>query len=151
MAGERSGAGGTLCVLLRLRWLVLFVVAGTFAATSAAALSSTPAGGPLTGKWSGMLTGTGVPSEHMVITIGPKENGGSWSLGPKCHGQLTLQSISSGYHHYTRHLAPGVTCNKAGDIDCLKPAAPGQIYDSVTSHLSSNKWDITGTLSRVSG
>jgi hypothetical protein len=143
----RADTAGTLEVVLRLRWLVLIALAGLLAASSAYALSGT-SGGPLTGKWSGMLTYSGQPSEHMVITVGPNENGGSWSLGAKCHGQLTLQSISNGYHHYTRHLAAGSTCNDAGDIDCLKPAIGANIYDSVTPY-GSGQWSYTGTLHRV--
>jgi hypothetical protein len=128
---------------------VVLVVAGTFAATSAGAHNSTHHGGPLTGTWSGFLSGapgSGLGRQHIRIVVNARQTGGSWRLGATCHGPLTLDSISNGYHHYLRKLFPGSTC-AGGDIDCLKRAGAG-IYDAVTSHRG-GEYDLTGTLRRA--
>lgn len=123
-----------------------FAVALIFAATAVTALARTSHHGPLTGIWSGYIAGGGVKRQHIVIVINARETGGSWKLSPACHGPLTLDSISGGYHHYLRKLARGVKC-AGGDIDCLKRAG-ANVYDSVTSHLG-GAWDTSGTLHRV--
>jgi hypothetical protein len=119
--------------------------------TSGDALSSVTHGGPLTGTWSGVIAGqpgSGLGREHIRITVNAQETAGSWSLNATCHGPLTLDSISSGYHHFLRKLASGSTCSHGGDIDCLKRAG-ANVYDSVTSH-EGGQYDMTGTLRRVS-
>jgi hypothetical protein len=134
---------------MKLRALLVLVVAGTFAVTSAGALSSTNQGGPLTGTWSGFLTGapgSGLQRQHIRIVVNARQTGGSWRLSASCNGPLTLDSISNGYHHYLRKVARGSTC-AGGDIDCLKRAGAG-IYDAVTSHRG-GEYDLTGTLRRV--
>ncbi len=130
------------------RQLVLLVVAAICAVTAGAALGRTH-GGPLTGKWSGYIAGqpsTGVKRQHIVIVVNASETGGAWKISAKCHGPLTLDSISNGYHHYLRKLARGSTC-AGGDIDCLKRVG-GNVYDAVTSHLG-GAYDSSGTLRRV--
>jgi hypothetical protein len=82
-----------------------------------------------------------------VIVVNASETSGSWTLTASCHGPLTLQSISGGYHHYLRKLVPGASC-AAGDVDCLKPQG-ATLYDAVTSHLG-GAYDVSVTLRRVS-
>ncbi|HTP21978.1 MAG TPA: hypothetical protein VMJ65_20395 [Solirubrobacteraceae bacterium] len=110
------------------------------------AFGSTSRGGPLTGTWSGLIAGSGVPHQHILISVNAKQNGGSWKLSNTCRGPLTLDSISGGYHHYLRKLARGSTC-AGGDIDCLKRVG-SNVYDSVTSHKG-GEYDEGGTLRRV--
>ena len=83
---------------------------------------------------------------RIVIVVNGRETGGSWRLSATCHGSLTLDGISNGYHHYLRKLAPGATC-AGGDIDCLKQAG-ANLYDAVTSHLG-GAHDLSGTLRRA--
>jgi hypothetical protein len=122
----------------------------TVAVCAVAAIPATaraPRPGPLTGTWSGYIAGqSGGQRQHMVIVINARETGGTWKLSNSCQGRLTLDSISSGYHHYLRRVARGATC-AGGDIDCLKRAG-ANLYDSVTSHLG-GAWDSSGTLRRV--
>jgi hypothetical protein len=104
---------------------------------------------PLTGTWSCVISGqpsSGNRGGRIVIVVNARETGGSWRLSATCHGPLTLNGISNGYHHYLRKLAPGATC-AGGDIDCLKPAG-ANLYDAVTSHLG-NAHDLSGTLRRA--
>jgi len=132
------------------------LVSATVAATGYAAPSDTAASAvagnhsrPLTGTWTGELTGqpsSGVRGDRIVIAVNAAETGGSWKLSATCRGPLTLDSISNGYHHYLRRLAPGATC-RAGDVDCIKPMG-ANLYDSVTSHLG-GAYDLSGTLRRV--
>jgi len=105
--------------------------------------------GPLTGSWSGYITGTlgsGVKRRHIRIFINARETGGSWKISSTCDGPLTLDSISNGYHHYLRRLSRGASC-AGGDIDCLKRDG-ANVYDAVTSHRG-GKYDSSGTLRRV--
>ena len=81
-----------------------------------------------------------------MIVVNARETGGSWKLSAACRGPLTLSSISNGYHHYLRKLAPGATC-VGGDVDCLKQAG-ANLYDAVTSRLGSAH-DLSGTLRRA--
>jgi hypothetical protein len=130
--------------------LVLLLVLGAFAATSPGALSRPTRVGPLTGTWSGFLSGapgSGLKRQHIRIVVNAGETGGSWRLSESCHGPLTLDSISNGYHHFLRKLAAGAKC-AGGDIDCLKRAG-ANLYDAVTSHQG-GEYDLTGTLRRVS-
>jgi hypothetical protein len=138
---------------VRLRGLILLAVVGILAATAGGALSRSGHGGPLTGTWSGYIAGQsggGVVRQHIRITVNARETGGSWRLSAACHGPLKLDSISNGYHHFRRELAPGSTCGGgggAGDIDCLKRAG-ADVYDAVTSHRG-GQYGEGGTLHRV--
>lgn len=130
------------------RCLLLLVLAAIVAVAPATALASNHSE-PLTGTWTGVLSGhpsSGNRGGRIVIVVNARETGGSWRLSATCHGPLTLDSISNGYHHYLRKLAPGATC-AGGDIDCLKPAG-ANLYDAVTSRLGSAH-DLSGTLRRV--
>ena len=132
----------------RLRRLLSLAVAASFA-VAGPALGSTARGGPLSGTWSGFIAGqpgSGLKRQHILIVVNAKQNGGSWRLSDACHGPLTLDSISNGYHHYRRKLARGSTC-RGGDIDCLKRVG-ANVYDAVTSHRG-GEYDVTGTLHRV--
>jgi hypothetical protein len=136
-------------MLARSRWLLPLLVFACCAASATAALGRTAHNGPLTGTWSGYIVGSpgsGVRRHHIVIAINAKETGGSWKISAACHGPLTLDSISNGYHHFLRKLAHGSTC-AGGDIDCLKRAG-ANVYDSVTSHRG-GEYDASGTLRRV--
>jgi hypothetical protein len=132
-------------VLTRHLSAMVAILALAGAATAAA---RTPARGghhgPLSGHWVGYI-GSGSAREPMDITINARETGGSWRISAGCHGALTLESISGGYHHYLRHTASGTTC-AGGDVDCLKRAG-ADLYDAVTSHLG-GAWDTSGTLRR---
>jgi len=130
-----------------LRRLALLATAAGCAAIAAVALAHPSSGGPLTGTWSGYIAGSGAKRQHIVIVVNAKQSGGTWRLSATCHGPLTLDSISSGYHHYLRRRAKGVTC-ATGDIDCLKRVGPS-VYDAVTSHRG-GEYDVSGTLRRVS-
>jgi hypothetical protein len=123
--------------------------AGAFARATPPARARAASGGPLTGTWTGYIsrrTSSGTQRQRITITINARETAGSWRLSPSCHGPLTLDSISDGFHHYRRHVAAGESC-AGGDVDCLKPFGP-EIYDAVTSHLG-GAWDTSGTLRRV--
>jgi hypothetical protein len=114
------------------------------------AFAKTSHSGPLTGTWSGYIAGapgSGVRRQHIRIVVNTRETGGSWEISATCHGRLTLDSISNGYHHYLRKLARGVTC-AGGDVDCLKREG-ANVYDAVTSHKG-GEYDRSGTLRRVS-
>lgn len=128
---------------MNARRLAPLVVAAICAAAASSALAGTSAE-PLTGTWAGTIAGH--PGYHIVIVVNAKETGGSWRVSGTCHGPLTLQSISNGYHHYLRRLARGATC-AGGDVDCLKRAG-ASLYDAITSRLG-GAWDTSGTLRRV--
>lgn len=133
----------------RSRRLLPLLAIAACAITPASALARSTHGGPLSGTWSGDIAGSpgsGVQRVHIVIVVNARETGGSWSISATCHGPLTLDSISGGYHHYRRRLARGATC-AGGDVDCLKRAGPN-VYDAVTSHLG-GAYDASGTLRRV--
>lgn len=134
-------------MIVWLRRFVPLLTVSICAALAAAAFAHPGHGGPLTGTWSGYIAGNGVKRQHIVIVVNAKESGGSWRLNATCHGALTLDSISNGYHHYLRKRGKGVTC-ATGDIDCLKRAG-ANVYDAVTSHLG-GAYDVSGTLRRVS-
>src|SRR5438105_11317396 len=127
---------------IRLCGLLALVMAAICTVTAAVALAGN-AGGTLTGAWSGVLSAGGTHGDHIVIVVNARETGGSWRIDATCHGQLTLQSISNGYHHYVRKLAPGATC-AGGDVDCLKRVGAG-VYDTVTPHRGSTH-AVSGTL-----
>jgi hypothetical protein len=126
----------------RLLPLVVAAICAVAAGTALAGIHREP----LTGTWSGVISGqpsSGNRSGRILIVVNAGETGGTWKLSASCHGPLTLSSISNGYHHYLRKLAPGATC-AGGDVDCLKRAG-ANLYDAVTSHLGSAH-DVSGTL-----
>jgi hypothetical protein len=128
------------------RWLIPLATVAICAVSAIAALGHTNHGGPLTGNWSGYIAGqpgSDAKRQHIVIVVNAKQSGGSWKLTDSCHGPLTLDSISNGYHHYRRKLAKGASC-AGGDIDCLKRVG-ANVYDSVTAHRG-GEYDQTGTL-----
>jgi hypothetical protein len=126
-----------------LRCVLVLVVVAICAAAAATALAGNQRE-PLTGTWSGAISGGS--SGRIVIVVNTRETGGSWRLGATCHGTLTLSSISNGYHHFRRKVAAGATC-AGGDVDCLKRVGTN-VYDAVTSHLGSAH-DASGTLRRA--
>jgi hypothetical protein len=67
-----------------------------------------------------------------VIVVNSNERGGRWRISATCHGNLTLDSVSGGYHHYRRRVGSGASCI-SGDIDCLMRRG-ANVYDSVTPH-----------------
>lgn len=131
--------------------LVLLVVAVLVGATTAAGSAGTArANGSvvLTGKWTGVLTGSvngSVRRERITIVVNARETAGSWKVSSSCRGSLTLHNIFDGYHHYRRHVASGASC-RGGDIDCLKRDG-ANVTDSVTPR--SGGWARNGTLHRV--
>ncbi len=130
------------------RRLLVGLVVGC-AATASAAVARTPHAGPLSGTWSGSLSGQtahGVKREHIAIVVNAKQTGGTWRLSNSCHGPLTLDSISNGYHHYLRRRGRGSTCTP-GDIDCLMRVG-ANVYDTVTARAGS-AYAPSGTLRRA--
>jgi hypothetical protein len=87
-----------------------------------------------------------VTRHHIRVVVNARQTGGNWRISSTCHGPLTLDSISNGYHHYLRKLARGATC-AGGDIDCLKRVGR-DVYDAVTSHKG-GEYDSSGMLRRV--
>jgi hypothetical protein len=128
------------------------LLAATATAASAATLDGVSAtaashGGPLTGTWAGVLSGSAhgtAARERIVIVVNAHENAGTWKISATCRGSLTLDSVSAGYHHFRRHTAPGASC-LGGDIDCLMRSG-GNLYDSVTPHRGGEA--LSGTLLR---
>lgn len=132
-----------------IRRLVLLAIAACVVLPVTVASGKTSHGGQLTGTWRGYISGSpgsGVKREHMRIVVNASETGGSWKISATCHGPLTLDSISDGYHHYRRKVAHGSTC-PGGDVDCLKRMG-ANVYDAVTSHRG-GEYDSSGTLRRV--
>jgi len=80
-----------------------------------------------------------------VIVVNAAESAGTWKLSATCHGRLTLDSVSGGYHHYRRRVSAGATC-AGGDIDCLMRLG-ANVYDSVTPRPGGAT--VSGTLRRV--
>lgn len=130
----------------RMRLLALLLTTVICAAPASAASAAVRHGGPLTGTWSGAIGGSDRKPVHIVIVINAAQTGGSWRLSAACHGRLTLESISGGYHHYLRHFAGHANC-AGGDIDCLKRVG-ASVYDAVTSRHS-GKYGTGGTLRRT--
>jgi len=126
------------------RLLVIVALLAGLTATAGSAATPRATHGPLTGTWRGVLTG-GAQKERITITVNGPETAGTWKVSASCHGTLTLDSISNGYHHYLRHVASGSTC-AGGDIDCLMRAG-ANLYDTITPRP--NGWSRSGTLHRV--
>jgi len=102
--------------------LVGLIAAGGSAATPGmAGTAQVSRSGVLTGTWRGTLSGSAhgsIRRERILIAVNARESGGRWKVSSTCHGSLTLDSVSGGYHHYRRHVASGASC-LGGDIDCL--------------------------------
>ena len=115
---------GPACVAV----VALAVLVGVTAAGGSAASEA----GALSGTWTGVLHGSvpGSPRERIVLAVNARETAGTWSVSATCHGTLTLDSISGGYHHYRRRVASGTSC-LGGDVDCLMRVG-ARLYDSVT-------------------
>lgn len=128
------------------RRCLALVVAALLVLPPAAALGRGVRPGPLTGTWSGYIAGGYGRRQRIVIVVNARETRGTWRLGARCYGTLTLDSISSGYHHFLRHRGRGAHC-AGGDIDCLKRAGRN-LYDAVTARRG-GAWDSSGTLRRV--
>lgn len=128
------------------RRLAALVVAGACAGVASTALAGT-AGAPLAGTWTGAISGH--PGYRITIVVDARETGGSWRISATCHGPLTLDGISSGYHHYRRRLAPGASCVRGivGAVDCLKPA--GANLDDAVTAAPNGGWGASATLRRV--
>jgi hypothetical protein len=134
-------------MLAWVRRLSLIAVAALFFVAAVTAFGKAHHGGPLTGTWTGYISGTGFARRHIVITVNRKETAGSWRISSSCYGPERLDSISNGYHHYLRKLGRGAHCGLAGDIDCLKRAG-ARAYDAVTTHAG-GAYNVQGTLRRV--
>lgn len=135
-----------------MRWVRrLLVIVAVLVASTATAGSAATTGAPhasLAGTWKGVLTGTlngKTQHERITLTINGRESAGTWKTGGSCHGKLTLDSISNGYHHYRRHLARGSTCSGGGDIDCLERKG-ANVGDTITPRPGG--WQRSGTLRR---
>ncbi len=143
----------TLARTIRVSLVIAMLAAATAAAGSAATpgtARATRANGSvvLTGKWTGVLTGSvngSVRRERITIVVNARQTAGSWKVSSSCRGSLTLHNISDGYHHYRRHLASGASC-RGGDIDCLQRDG-ANVIDSVTPRAGG--WARNGTLHRV--
>jgi hypothetical protein len=132
-----------------IRRLVPLAIAASVAASPTVAFGKRSNSGRLTGTWSGYIAGkpgSGVKRLHIRIVVNAGETGGSWRISATCHGPLTLDSISDGYHHYRRKVARGATC-AGGDVDCLRRVG-AHVYDAVTSHRG-GEYGSSGTLRRV--
>jgi hypothetical protein len=111
----------------RLFFVIAAVLVGATAAAGSAATPSRAStarlsqSGVLTGTWRGTLSGSAhgsIRRERILIVVNAHESAGRWKVSPTCHGSLTLDSVSNGYHHYRRRSASGASC-LGGDIDCL--------------------------------
>jgi hypothetical protein len=143
--------------LARATRLFVVIAAVLVGATAAAGSAATPSmastarvsrSGVLTGTWRGTLSGSAhgsIRRERILIVVNAHESAGRWKVSPTCHGSLTLDSVSGGYHHYRRRVASGASC-LGGDIDCLMRIGPN-ISDSVTPRPGG--YARNGTLHRV--
>ena len=127
--------------------LIGLMVAAGYAAGPEAADAAPGNNGTVAGTWAGVLTSSSgaATRERIVIVVSANEGAGTWKLSTTCHGRLTLDSVSGGYHHYRRRLAAGATC-AGGDVDCLMRVG-ANLYDSVTPHPGGAA--LNGTLRRV--
>jgi hypothetical protein len=120
-----------------------------FAATAGMARTMrATSGGALTGTWKGTLTGSAggsIHRERILIVVNARESAGRWKVNATCHGRLTLDSVSGGYHHYRQRVASGASC-LGGDIDCLMRDG-AKVYDSVTPRPDG--YALSGSLHRV--
>jgi hypothetical protein len=104
--------------------------------------------GVLSGTWRGTLSGSAYGSvrrERILIVVNARESAGRWKVSRTCHGSLSLDSVSGGYHHYRRRVASGASC-LGGDIDCLMRVG-ANVSDWVTPRPGG--YARNGTLHRV--
>ena len=99
----------------------------------------------MAGRWIGYLAGAAARNQ-IVIVVNRAETGGNWWISASCHGALTLDSISDGYHHFLRRAAVGSTCT-GGDIDCVRRSG-ARLYDTVTAN-EGGEYDTSGTLRQI--
>lgn len=124
------------------------VAAGPAARSGMARTTQVSRTGVLSGTWKGTLSGpagAGIHRERIVIVVNARESAGRWHVSSTCHGRLTLDSVSGGYHHYRRRVASGASC-RGGDVDCLMRVG-AKLYDSVTPRRGG--YARSGTLRRV--
>jgi hypothetical protein len=141
-----SSRAAHLASVLAFLVIGVTVAAGYAAIPEAAGAARGTTGETVAGTWAGVLTGSsGTVHERIVIVVNPDQSAGTWKLGATCHGRLTLDSVSGGYHHYRRRLSVGATC-AGGDVDCLMRVG-ATVYDSVTPHPGGAA--LSGTLRRV--
>jgi hypothetical protein len=147
MARTSARATRPLLVIAALLGGVIAAV-GSAAKPSMASTARVSRSGVLSGTWTGTLSGTdhgSIRRERILIVVNARESAGRWKVNPTCHGSLTLDSVSGGYHHYRRHVASGASC-LGGDIDCLERTG-AKISDSVTPRPGG--YARNGTLHRV--
>jgi len=134
--------------------VIAAVLGGVMAATGSAApvgvarTAQMGRSGALSGTWAGTLSGSAYGSIHrerILIVVNARESAGRWKVSPTCHGSLTLDSVSGGYHHYLRHVASGASC-LGGDIDCLRRVG-AKVSDWVTPRPGATA--LNGSLHRV--
>jgi hypothetical protein len=145
--GFASARASRLAFAIALLLIGVTVGAGFAASPEAAGAAPGDHNGALAGTWVGVLAGSSgsVRNERIVIVVTADESAGTWKLSTTCHGRLSLDSVSGGYHHYRRRLSPGATC-AGGDVDCLTRLG-ASLYDSVTPHPGGAA--LSGTLRRV--
>jgi hypothetical protein len=137
-----------LCLVVALVLAGVTAAAGHAATQSAANSNRVSGGAVLTGTWTGVLSGSSGGSKHrerIRIVVNPHQRAGRWRVNATCHGSLTLDSVSGGYHHYRRRVASGASC-LGGDIDCLMRVG-ANVYDTVTPRPGG--YGLSGTLHRV--
>jgi len=146
---ELTSARATRLFVVIAAVLVGATVAAGFAATpSTARATRVSRSGALTGTWTGTLSGSAggsIRRERILIVVNAHENAGSWKVSPTCHGSLTLDSVSGGYHHYRRRVASGASCF-GGDVDCLMRIG-ANVSDWVTPRPGG--YALNGTLHRA--
>ena len=128
--------------------VLVVAVAGSAATSGMAGTTRVSRSGVLTGTWTGTLSGSvggRIRRERIRIVVDARQSAGRWKVSPTCHGSLTLDSVSGGYHHYRRRVASGASC-RGGDIDCLMRDG-AKMYDWVTPRPGG--YARHGTLHRV--
>lgn len=118
---EPTSARATRLMVVIAAVFVGATAVGSAAAPSMARTTRVSRSGVLTGTWKGTLSGSAggsIRRERILIVVNARESAGRWKVSSTCHGSLTLDSVSGGYHHYRRRVASGASCH-GGDIDCL--------------------------------
>jgi hypothetical protein len=135
------------CLVIAAVLVGASAAAGSAATPSVASTARVSRSGVLSGTWRGTLTGSAdgsIRRERILIVVNASESAGRWKVSPTCHGSLTLDSVSNGYHHYRRRVASGASC-LGGDIDCLMRV--GANISGVTPRPGG--YALNGTLRRV--
>jgi hypothetical protein len=144
---EPTSARATRLIIV-IAALLFGATAAGFAATPGMAGTRVSRSGVLTGTWKGTLSvsaGGTIRRERILIVVNARQSGGRWKVSPTCHGNLTLDGVSGGSHHYRQRAAAGASC-LGGDIDCLWRTG-ANVYDSVTPRPGG--YAFSGTLHRV--